>query len=150
MYTRCPSIHRSIHVWSWYKSLKYTKVTHSDFKEWEQGMVHGNTTREPGNHFHHHPAALTFHHAPQVLLKHVSLRALHEQQMLWFSLERNIFPQPQFERQTVNYSSTRPLRLLLHPYWLPRAENEATPLFSPRVWVVDVEEGSLGGELCIY
>lgn len=70
--------------------------------------------------------------------------------MLRFSLERNILPQPQLERQTVNYSNVHPLRLLLHPYRLPRAENEATPLFSPRVGVVDVEEGSLGGELCIY
>lgn len=59
-------------------------------------------------------------------------------------------PQPQRDRQIVSYSRVLPLRLLLHPCGLPRAENEAAPLFNPRVGVVDVEDGSLGGELCIY
>lgn len=57
---------------------------------------------------------------------------------------------PKLDRQIVSYSSVLPLRLLLHPCGLHRAENEAAPLFNPRVGVVDVEDGSLGGELCIY
>lgn len=59
-------------------------------------------------------------------------------------------PNPQLDRQIAIYSGVLPLRLLLHPCGLPRAEIGAAPLFSPRVGVVDVEEGSLGGELCIY
>lgn len=54
---------------------------------------------------------------------------------------------PEFDRQIVSVLS---LRLLLHPCGLHRAENEAAPLFNPRAGVVDVEDGSLGGELCIY
>lgn len=59
-------------------------------------------------------------------------------------------PKLKLDRQSVIYSGMHPLRLLLHPCGLPRAENGAASLFSPRVEVVDVEECSLGGELCIY